>query len=330
MMWKEDKDEIIAHEWMTLKLLWDRCKANAANKQDHDKIDALFSEQPKWSSQPQDWYALNQAEQIVGAYLDQSQLAVEYRNLLDLARTRKLSTISRYEKDVQVFATTKTDSLTLERQRDVYLALLYVLQSHFVEARFQRRLRSETAGRLLHIGLSVLCLVALVPVIFAVSSYWSASTTPLAPGDVATGHQLVPGQEAFRLIMVAAFGILGAYFSRIMSFHSKLSTFGFDDAMKLYLTQTLLLRLLYGMIGAIIFYYFLCSGLIDGSAFPKLSGVTVGTSKKEFGLAELDVLAPTLNLAKLLVWSFIAGFSERLVPTTLDRVDQQAKKTDGH
>ncbi|MDQ6870023.1 MAG: hypothetical protein M3178_17325 [Pseudomonadota bacterium] len=60
MMWKEDKDEIIAHEWMTLKLLWDRCKANAANKQDHDKIDALFSEQPKWSSQPQDWYALNQ------------------------------------------------------------------------------------------------------------------------------------------------------------------------------------------------------------------------------------------------------------------------------
>jgi hypothetical protein len=84
------------------------------------------------------------------------------------------------------------------------------------------------------------------------------------------------------------------------------------------------------MIGVIIFYYFLCSGLIDGSAFPKLSGVAVGTSKKELGLAELDVLAPTMNLAKLLVWSFIAGFSERLVPTTLDRVDQQAKKTEGH
>jgi hypothetical protein len=158
-MWKEDKDEIIAHEWMTLKLLWDRCKANAADKLDHDKIDALFSEQQKeqqkWSSRPQD---------------------------------------------------------------------------------------------------------------------------------------------------------------------SKLSTFGFDDAMKLYLTQPLLLRLLYGMIGAIIFYYFLCSGLIDGSAFPKLSDVAddhlpdtrnvQGTSKKELGLAELDVLAPTVNLAKLLVWSFIAGFSE--------------------
>jgi hypothetical protein len=39
----------------------------------------------------------------------------------------------------------------------------------------------------------------------------------------------------------------------------------------------------------------------------------------------LSILAPTEDLAKLLVWSFLAGFSERLIPDTLERVETHAR-----
>ena len=42
-------------------------------------------------------------------------------------------------------------------------------------------------------------------------------------------------------------------------------------------------------------------------------------------LSGLSVLAPTADMAKLLVWSFIAGFSERLVPDTIDRTEARSR-----
>jgi hypothetical protein len=62
-----------------------------------------------------------------------------------------------------------------------------------------------------------------------------------------------------------------------------------------------------GAVFAIILYFFFAGGLVTGSLFP------------EFKLP-LD----GINVAKLVIWSFIAGFAERFVPDRLDQLSQQA------
>jgi hypothetical protein len=337
------KNEIIAQEWTTLSTLWEGCKAALApDDKIRTEIDALFPTGPKWSSEPEDWYKLNLAEQRVGAHLDETQLAVEYQNLLDLARRRKIEPLSTHEKNAALFSTPPSQGVPLERQRAVYLSLLHTLQSDFVETRFRRRLRSETATRLFCFGLCVMGLALLPIVIYLAAFWWTGGGRLLTPDDDARGHRLFSSEPIFGLMMVAGFGVLGAYFSRVMSFQSKLSTLGFDDVMNLYLPRMLLIRLLYGMIGAIIFYFVLRGRLLGGSFFPDLSQISMGEQvvwkagadgiaivKEGSRLAPsgLTILAPTPDLAKLLVWSFVAGFSERLVPDTLERTEAQAQKS---
>lgn len=79
-----------------------------------------------------------------------------------------------------------------------------------------------------------------------------------------------------------------------------------------------------GMVFGILLSYVICGGLIGGTMFPVIDlqakpGGSVGYN---------SILDSIENLAKLLVWSFIAGFSERLVPDMVDRLADKAKKAD--
>lgn len=84
------KNEIIEHEWTNLRSLWDGAKASLPDET-RAEIDGLFPKEPKWSSKAEDWYALNLAEQRVGAHLNAIQLSAEYQSLLDIARERKVT-----------------------------------------------------------------------------------------------------------------------------------------------------------------------------------------------------------------------------------------------
>jgi hypothetical protein len=75
-----------------------------------------------------------------------------------------------------------------------------------------------------------------------------------------------------------------------------------------------------GAVFSVLLYLLFAGGLLKGALFPEIA---VPESTGATTITEWDpVPHNTLNYAKLLVWAFIAGFAERLVP---DRLDQLSK-----
>ncbi len=288
-----EKNEVIAQEWMSARTLWLSCRHGAVPAEDRAFLDTWLSgDQPRWSSREDDWFHLNQVAQRLALHLPGPQLALEFRTLVDLARERKLASAAAYAENIRHFPIPAADPVTVQ-QRALYLALLYDLQAGFVTQRLARRLRRQSAALLTWLGGGALVLT------FLMLGVWSwLNGIPAAR---------VAGQFPL-LLAVGLLGALGAYFSRITGFRADVARIGFDEVTNAYRWSMLLVHLMVGLIGAMVLFVVIGAGLIKGPAFPDL-GALLGDPP---GLSWPD-------LAKLSVWSFLAGFSERLVPDTLAR-----------
>lgn len=80
-----------------------------------------------------------------------------------------------------------------------------------------------------------------------------------------------------------------------------------------------------GGVFAIVLFLVFASGLASGALFPTLPPKTNVSDFTAF----IEHLQPenTLDWGKLLVWSFIAGFAERFVPDTLDRLIARSEQS---
>lgn len=340
----DEKNEVLAHEWLSLKTIWEATRPNVTDPASVAAIDSLFPKSLVWKSGAEEWHELNAAEQAIGLMLFEPQLTTEFLILIELGRARRLTNLAAHENNAKLFDTPDESDAAMRRKRAAYIALLDDLQRWFINQRFSRRLRSETASRLFFFGVCVMGISILPFLLYFLIFSLKFDGSSMVPGDVAKGYKLFSSNPLFGLGMVSAFGILGAYFSRVMRFQMNVRTFGFEDVMTEYQPRMLYVRLLYGMIGAFVFYFLLRSGIIGGSAFPDLTNISVGeqivwqasetgispssTHSKLMDPSGLTILGPTVDLAKLLVWSFLAGFSERLVPDTLDRTEARAKAAD--
>ncbi len=81
-----------------------------------------------------------------------------------------------------------------------------------------------------------------------------------------------------------------------------------------------------GTTGAVIVYYFLLSGIVESQIFPKFQEMQLHQSfapsnRREEGIAPLRLILPNKEMALLVVWSFLDGFSKRLVPSMLQSTE---------
>jgi hypothetical protein len=142
----------------------------------------------------------------------------------------------------------------------------------------------------------------------------------------------------FGLFTAISFGALGALFSRFLILQRSEGTVPLDEAATYYGSRYIFLRVLIGTVAAIIVYFFLASGLISGGLAPDIQRLTYIAAQatddasgiRTYLATEADsAMVPSKDMALLIVWAFLAGFSEFLVPNLLNTTSERAQAQRG-
>ncbi|MBT9290137.1 hypothetical protein [Prosthecodimorpha staleyi] len=203
------------------------------------------------------------------------------------------------------------------------MAILLPLLAHT----FDRRAESDTATITAPKPASTILASAGSPLLSQATP--SATGNPAPVGTPAAPKADIPLLERpFGLIWAFMFGIMGANLSILYFFRDRVSTMSIEEAewnARGYVPAT---KLLIGGLGAVVVYFFLRSEIVTGLIAPKFAdlGFWVQTARKTsdgFTVLPEQMLIPSAELAKLAVWSLIAGTSESFVPSVLRETEQK-------
>jgi hypothetical protein len=125
------------------------------------------------------------------------------------------------------------------------------------------------------------------------------------------------------VVIALSSGFFGATFFMLVQLSGRLSGGSGEDAREMWNWNFLVLRSLVGIGGALIIYFFFESGLLEGSIWPDLAMLNYEKLEKccEDG-AQWRI--PNKDLSLLVIWSFLAGYSQTLVPSILVKTETKA------
>jgi hypothetical protein len=135
------------------------------------------------------------------------------------------------------------------------------------------------------------------------------------------------------LPVIALAGALGAFFSMLMRLYN------FEDLPKALVSSDLdglptahlviysLVPAVVGAIAAAVLYMLFASQILQSELFPKFACKKSDCNSFAMLIGEWSP-QQAADYAKSIVWGFIGGFAERLVPDTLQSLSQSAKKED--
>jgi hypothetical protein len=121
------------------------------------------------------------------------------------------------------------------------------------------------------------------------------------------------------LIVAMVSGFFGATFSMLVQSSRRATEGTLEDLSGASAWHMLFVRGSVGLGAAAILYFFFRSGLLDGSLWPKLHELQYDALK-----GNVQGLVPNKDWCLLVIWSFLAGFSETLVPNILSKTEQKA------
>jgi hypothetical protein len=256
----------------------------------------------------ENWRNAWQAEQLMSGFLEQEVLVPEAEKRLFEAEKLKLSTAAHFTTKWQKAGEEADPVKKVAIMRPLYRSLLGDLHWRYSKQSLDRKIRSQMAG-MVHKLATILIFLAVLPFI------------PLYGGDSVGTWLFTASSGSMRahfygLYTAATFGLLGALFSRLIYMQSNFARLEYEDLINTFQSKALAVRMLVGMIGALIVFYAILGNLLSGDLFPDLSDLKLEA-----------VRAPDSNFAKLVIWTFLGGFSERLVPDFLSRTEASASKT---
>jgi len=108
-------------------------------------------------------------------------------------------------------------------------------------------------------------------------------------------------------------GGMGACFSMLISLKERIEMVTLQELDNIHSLHFIVTRIITGVGAALICYYFFRADLLSGSLFPDFR------DKDEISLTSKSFFT-------LIIWCFIAGFSEKLVPSILIKTEAQVDK----
>ncbi|MDQ2694199.1 MAG: hypothetical protein M3Z21_02255 [Pseudomonadota bacterium] len=238
------------------------------------------------------WNSAYQVEQLLVLLFDQETLQTELGRRLEEGRTVLRPELAAW------YQTELAEAGTAAQQRALLLRLINDLQWRYTVNEVRRgytRQITERTGYLFF---------------FAIALFAFALVGPnFNPFQAWLEH------DAHLLLLVTGAGIWGAAFSMLTGLKARMQTSSFNQLKVSRFWSMLVSRMLVGMGAALILYFFLKAGLLSGEMFPR---------KEDFH--DVHGENGSVPQAKLIVWSFLAGFSERLVPGVLSRFEAQQEQ----
>jgi hypothetical protein len=211
------------------------------------------------------------------------------------------------------------EGLASDDQKQALLArLLRDTHNRYAARRSERAERAVVAKRMAWLGLWLTGAVVVVLVVLGMEPSFT-----LLGVDYKLDYVALAQQNA---IVCVFFGVLGAYLSRLIAFQNGAPQLSFDDLENGYARHFIFVRLLVGGLCALVVYFVIAGRLIGGELFPQPEAPAsggFGQLWQEFGSE--GYTGPTANFAKLIIWCFIAGFSERFLPDHLSALEAKSK-----
>ena len=142
--------------------------------------------------------------------------------------------------------------------------------------------------------------------------------------------------ESSLVVIVALIGAIGGLTSVQQRFQSAASVGDPVDSVSVFIHGwwDIFTSVTSGAIFAVVLYLLIAAGLLSGEVFPTMIApekLAHGTDVHLKTFLEKMVPDTTGDYAKLLIWSFIAGFAERFVPDTMSRfIERRHTETGGN
>ena len=287
------------------------------------------------------WNEAYRIERLVALIEPADNLWAEVRRRLGEATEENIMSLARLNAAADVLGPMVLDrqspgSLKPEHESMVRSLLLDILEEIHWDAQrkfYSRPIRKSATRRIVSIGMVAFFLLILPYVLIYI--FYELKNL-----------QMVETWTWLPLYSALTAGLFGALFSRLLYLQQRWDTLtigGLKDAREF---TSILLRGCVGMTGAVIVSFFLQSNVLGGGLFPKFSDIGLVVqdypAKEEKApvdqqksvaqittppdFARFHLIFPSKDLALLVVWSFLAGFSERLVPTILQDTETSIGK----
>lgn len=290
-----ERPTLFTHYKMTLETQIERfMQAHAADQAMVARINAIKASLAD-SGDAESWSQLYRAELELAELLPQADIAVEFARRAVEAERFKVPTLAKLQAEFDA-------ATEMAGKRAAFRCLLEDLLWTYNKRALDREQRGRAAKRLAIIGGFAIPTILLLLLV----SLYLRGMTQLASS---------------LLVFVMLPGMLGAFFSRLLSFQTELATLDYDRIITYFLPRHIFIRLIIGAVGAVTLYLVFLGSLLSGAMFPDINIINSSLVAPNGVLTAKPFLE---NLGKLMFWSFVAGFSERLVTSTLGRLEGQA------
>ncbi|TNC49336.1 hypothetical protein FHG66_11435 [Rubellimicrobium rubrum] len=279
--------------------IWQRTAATGSAVARDPIIEQLLTE-PAEGERP-DFLRLYEAEQRLALLMDDSEIRAEAVGRF--AKAQQLA-IPTYTELKTAFYKDRTDE---EGRRVIYSVLLRDLHAAYQSQEHARYHRAKAARRLNAWGFALIA----PGVVVLVLCYWLGQLGQLGP---------------YHVLAVMWCGVSGAFLSRMILFQKVMATIGVEEITTDFSHFAIVLRLIVGVLGALVMYFLIVGEVVDGDFFPDWNGDADIWQRYDAGARKFPWQEPGFNIvsapfAQLLIWSTLAGFSERIIPDRFARME---------